>query len=269
MRILFLDILTDDPKLRMLAEQDIMKMRYSELFRKGFGHADDLWTTVDASQDVFPSLLSFDALVISGSMENAIKGQEKPWMYRTYDFIRDVVRANIPVLGVCGGLQFTVRSLGGEVIRNTAGRNFGLSHTKLTDDGKKDALLSTYEDSAHVFVSHSYRAADLPMNCQLLAQSEECPFDAIGYGQHVRLLQFHPEFTAEILAGLAELHKETLVKEGHASESGFADYVAQTYQLQGTGHRLLGSIVPFFQSVKKRRCYSTNEVREMLGLEPV
>ncbi len=257
MRILFLDILTDDPRLRAIAEQDIMKMSYSELFRKGFGHADDLWTVVDASRDVLPSLLSFDALVISGSMENAIKDQEKPWMHRTYDFIRDVIQANIPVFGVCGGLQFTVRSLGGEVIRNTSGRNFGLSHTKLTDDGKKDPLLSTYEDSAQVFVSHSYRAADLPTNCQLLSQSEKCPFDAIGYGSHVRLLQFHPEFNAEIIAGLAELHKETLVKEGHASESGFADYVARTRQLQGTGHRLLGSVVPFFELVRAASSSST------------
>lgn len=252
MRILFLDILTDQPAFREEAERDILHGTYSELFRTGLGSTPDTWATVDASRDPFPSLSSFDGLVIGGSMENAVLGQEKPWMQQTYQHIRETIEAKKPVFGVCGGLQFTVRALGGMVIKNPMGRNFGLSSTKLTEAGRRDPLLSKYGNGADVLASHSYRAADLPAGCHLLSSAPKSPFDAIGYQSHVRLVQFHPEFTPEIVSRLAHVHRTTLIEDGHVSEEGFADYIAKTRDLRHTGHELLSSIVPFFEEVKER-----------------
>jgi GMP synthase (glutamine-hydrolysing) len=252
MRILFLDILTDQPKLRELAERDIMRTSYSELFRQGMEHPSEQWSSIDASKGIFPALSEFEALVISGSMENAVPEQEKPWMHQTYAFIRDAIEQKKPLLGVCGGLQFTIRALGGTIIQSPIGRNFGLSTTTLTDAGQNDPLLATYGKEARVFVSHSYRASDLPEGCQLLSSSAKCPFDAIGYQSHVRLLQFHPEFTSEIIAGLAELHRETLIRDGYTSEEGFSTYLEETRALRHTGHTLLGSVVPFFKNVSSQ-----------------
>ena len=251
MRILFLDILTDQPELRTLAERDIMRTSYSELFRQGMGHPRERWSSHDASKGTFPALSEFDALVISGSMENAVPDQEKPWMHQTYAFIRRAVDQKKPVFGVCGGLQFTVRALGGTIIRSPLGRNFGLSTTTLTEQGRRDPLLATYGTEAQVFVSHSYRAFDLPAGCQLLSSSAKCPFDAIGYQSHVRLLQFHPEFTPEIITGLAELHRETLIQDGHTTQEEFPRYLERTRALRHTGHTLLASIAPFFEAVAR------------------
>lgn len=249
MKILFLDILTDQPKLRALAEETIMRTSYSELFRQGVGHPEEDWRSHDASQGMFPTLSEFDALMISGSMENAVADQEKPWMHQTYAFIRSAIDQKKPVFGVCGGLQFTIRALGGTITRSPLGRNFGLSTTTLTEEGRRDTLLATYGNEAQVFVSHSYRVSDLPAGCQLLSTSAKCPFDAIGYQSHVRLLQFHPEFTPEIITGLAELHRETLIRDGYSSEENFAQYLEETRALRHTGHTLLTSIIPFFESV--------------------
>lgn len=251
MRILFLDILTDQPTFREEAEREILQGTYSELFRTSLGHPSNQWATVDASRTPFPPLSSFDGLIISGSMENAVPDQEKPWMNQTYQHIRETIEAKKPVFGVCGGLQFTVRALGGMVMKNPVGRNFGLSNTTLTEAGQRDPLLSKYGNEADVLASHSYRASDLPAGCQLLSSAAKSPFDAIGYQSHVRLVQFHPEFTPEIISRLAHVHRTTLIQDGHVSEADFEEYVAKTRDLRHTGHELLSSIVPFFEEVTK------------------
>ncbi len=247
MRILFLDILTDQPSFRASAEQDILGNSYSELFRTALKHPTNNWASIDASRDPFPPLADFDALIIGGSMENAVPEEEKPWMQQTYQHIRNAIDAKKPLFGVCGGLQFTVRALGGMVTKNTMGRNFGLSKTVLTDAGRRDPLLSRYGEEAHVLASHRYRAQELPADCELLSSAEKSPFDAIAYQSHVRLTQFHPEFTPEIVARLAEVHRKDLVQDGYVSEAEFDGFVAQTRALQPTGYTLLSSIVPFFE----------------------
>src|SRR3989344_3473901 len=126
-KILFLDIFTDNEKFRKKLEKKVYNGRsLSEHVRKVFGLDKNQWLTLDASRDIFPDeFLSVDAVIISGSSKDPVKGQEKKWMRDTYKFIRKMIKKDLPILGICGGLQFTVRALGGEIVYNPKGKEFG------------------------------------------------------------------------------------------------------------------------------------------------
>src|SRR3989338_4315488 len=92
LKILFLDIFTDNEKFRKEIEEKVYKGRtLSEHIRSVFGLDKNEW-------------LKVDAIVIGGSAKDPVKGQERGWMRKTYKFIRQAVRKNIPILGICGGL---------------------------------------------------------------------------------------------------------------------------------------------------------------------
>ncbi|MDO8522893.1 MAG: type 1 glutamine amidotransferase, partial [bacterium] len=168
-----------------------------------------------------PKILNaFDAIVIGGSMHDSIKRNEKPWMKRTFKFIEKVAEQNIPILGICGGLQFTVRAFRGEVIRNPKGREFGTINVGLTVAGKQDNLFKGLPAAFLAQSSHKCMARNLRPGWRLLASSDLCLLQAIAVGKNIRLLQFHPEMTARQLRALAHYKKEPVPNIKNAERYG-------------------------------------------------
>src|SRR5258708_13823868 len=75
------------------------------------------------SADSFPDCESVAAIIISGSISSVT--ERAPWMLRAEAYIRDVVRAETPLLGICFGHQLMAQALGGEVKKNPRGREIG------------------------------------------------------------------------------------------------------------------------------------------------
>src|SRR3989338_5860111 len=207
-KILFLDILTDDPKARKIVNKQIYRGTYSEATRKAFGLRKDQWLTVYASKEVFPKKLDFDALIMGGSFENPVGNNDKSWMKKTYAFIRLVIKNQIPILGICGGLQFTVRALGGQIMFNPKGKEFGSITLSTTESGKKDLLFRGFSKKFPAQESHKCMLKNFKRGWKLLASSEMCKPQAIAINSTVRLLQFHPEMQISYLKGYAKWRKE-------------------------------------------------------------
>lgn len=214
--ILFLDILTDDKKLRKIIDAKVYGGKsYSEDMRETFGLRKDEWVWIDASKGKFPKSLSgFDAIVIGGSTEDPVKGKEKAWMEKTYPFIRRVIKNEMPLLGICGGLQFVVRALGGNVTLNPKGREFGNTDIALTKAGRSDRIFKGLPDRFMVQSSHKYRAEKLGIGWKLLGSSPACRFQAIAIGDHIRLVQFHPEMKKRQIKEIAKLREKAFIEEG-------------------------------------------------------
>src|SRR3989338_6728448 len=141
LKIFFLDILNDNKYLRKEIEQKVyFGGTYAEAMRKAFDLRKDQFITKDASRGLLPNPAKYSAIVMGGSVKDPVKGQEKPWMIKVYKFIRLAENKQIPILVICGGLQFTVKALGGEVVYNRKGRNFRSAITQLTSAGKRDLL---------------------------------------------------------------------------------------------------------------------------------
>lgn len=216
LKVLFLDILTNDPKIKDEINAKVYKdSSYSEATRKIFGLEKKQWDYLDAGKDNLPKEIgAFDAVVIGGSVADPIEGHESKWMHDTYAFIKRIADKKIPILGICGGLQFTVRALGGKVIRNPKGRELDVLPLKLTTKGRSDPLFKGLPKNVFVCSSHKCMAERIDPKWELLASSKLCDIHAIAIGDRIRLTQFHPEMKVRELKAIAEWRREPLIKEG-------------------------------------------------------
>ena len=206
-KILFLDILTGDGKTRKeLNRKGSGGGTKAESMRKASGLKKNEFITVDAHRGKFPEdLTRFQGIIIGGSLEDPFKGTEKPWVKRTYVIIRKAIKGKIPILGICGGLQFTVRALGGEVVLNPKGKEFGSIKVWFTKNGVSDPIFKGLGGAIMVASSHKCMARNLKSGWRLLASSGLCRVQAIAIGRHIRLLQFHPEMKTGELKNLARV----------------------------------------------------------------
>src|SRR6266508_345829 len=101
-----------------------------------------------------------------------------------------LIHADLPVLGVCYGMQLQSYALGGKVAPPSE-REFGPATIELIDGG---ALFAGTPREQLVWMSHGDRLEALPPGFHTLARSANSPFAAMGddarrwYG-----IQFHPE----------------------------------------------------------------------------
>jgi len=100
-----------------------------------------------------------------------------------------LLELGVPILGICYGLQATVRLLGGKVVAGEGGGEYG--HTELSATALPGA-----PDHSVVWMSHGDRVEELPEGFAALATSDGCPFAAVeGLEGRFLGLQFHPEVT--------------------------------------------------------------------------
>ncbi len=181
------------------------------------------------------------AIILSGGPESVYedRGPAAP---------REVFEMNVPVLGICYGMQTMAAELGGEV-ESSNHREFGAAQVRpLGDSRLLDGLEDNRDPSGRrvldVWMSHGDRVVRLPPGFSAIAASDNAPFAAMAdekrrmYG-----LQFHPEVT-HTLQGTEMLRR--FVREIAGCEATWAtgniieDSVARIRAQVGTGNVLLG-----------------------------
>ncbi len=101
-----------------------------------------------------------------------------------------LLESNIPILGICYGMQALVQVMGGTVARASQ-KEFGPSTLEVK---RRNPLFRGLRRRARVWMSHSDYVARLPKGWTVIARTETCPFaaahDATG---RIFGVQFHPE----------------------------------------------------------------------------
>jgi len=102
-----------------------------------------------------------------------------------------VLESNLPVLGICYGMQLLAHNLGGRVALAQR-REYGSALLQVTDLGCPLFLETPF---AHqVWMSHGDRIETLPRGFSVVAQTDNAPIAAMAHpGRRLYGLQFHPE----------------------------------------------------------------------------
>jgi GMP synthase (glutamine-hydrolysing) len=118
---------------------------------------------------------------------------------------------------VCFGHQLIGAAFGGEVVVNPTGWELTTSEVALTDRGRADPLFDGLPDTLAVNSSHRdvVRPDSLaPQNgAEVLAGNAKTPVQAIAAGPHLRGVQFHPEFTGEIIRAYIHARRDVLTRD--------------------------------------------------------
>ena len=102
-----------------------------------------------------------------------------------------VLESDLPVLGICYGMQLLAHNLGGRVAA-TQRREYGSALLQVTDLGC--SLFSELPFALPVWMSHGDRIELLPGGFAVVAQTDNSPIAAMAHpGRRLYGLQFHPE----------------------------------------------------------------------------
>ncbi|MGE5444420.1 MAG: glutamine-hydrolyzing GMP synthase [Ignavibacteriales bacterium] len=123
------------------------------------------------------------AIILSG-------GPASVWDDGSPSLSPDIFELDIPILGICYGMQITAHLLGGRVERSTK-REFGPADIEITDGLD---IFSNIPQKTRVWMSHGDRVLELPKGFVSIAKSENSPVAAMKDRQgRIFGTQFHPE----------------------------------------------------------------------------
>ena len=103
-----------------------------------------------------------------------------------------VFEMDIPILGICYGMQTLAEQMGGHVI-SADQKEFGRSELDIVSDS---ILFSGLQSKINVWMSHGDQVQDLPDEYNLVASTSTAPIAAMEHNDlPIYAIQFHPEVT--------------------------------------------------------------------------
>ena len=141
--------------------------------------------------DAQPQFDLYHGLVVLGGPMCLDEVDSYPHLSTELDLIRDAIRNDVPVLGVCLGAQLLARALGAGVGRNSE-KEIGWYDVSVTDEGRNDPLFAHFRDTEKIFQWHG-DTFEIPDGAVHLATSPTCSNQAFRYGDSAYGFQFHLE----------------------------------------------------------------------------
>ena len=152
-----------------------------------------------------PSLDGIDLIIVMGGSMSVNDEREFPWLRLEKQFIRDAIRRDVSVLGVCLGAQLIASALGARVYANCH-KEIGWFPVRGTQVPEG---IFTFPPECLVFHWHG-ETFDLPDGAVRLAESDGCRNQAFQIKRNVIGLQFHLETTQDNASALVRNFREEL-----------------------------------------------------------
>jgi len=139
-----------------------------------------------------PALDGYGALISFGGDAHPDQDSERPWLVTERKLLRDALKTDVPVLGVCLGAELLAQAAGAPV-RRAHVPEIGFHPVEMTDAGARDVLLGPIPPQFDALSWHSYQC-ELPVAATSLARSEG-GIQAFRIGARSWGIQFHAEVT--------------------------------------------------------------------------
>jgi len=170
-------------------------------------HGHDVAGTHVYAGDAFPEQDSFDVLVVMGGPMSVNDEDKRPWLRSEKRFIEETIKEDKAMLGFCLGGQLIASAAGATVAPNEH-REIGWFPVTRTSGAPE-----LFPAQSMVFHWHGERF-DLPNGAVHLASSAGCDNQAFLLNDKVLAMQFHLEFTPDIVAALAGRLRDEVIAGG-------------------------------------------------------
>lgn len=194
---------------------------FPDWFRRGLGlqRADVDVVRVDNGAALPADTRRHAGVIVTGSP--AMVSERLRWSEDTAAWLRTRIESGSPVLGVCYGHQLLAHALGGRVDYHPSGREVGTVGIERLAAADDDALLQAAPARFMAHSSHQQSVLELPKGAVTLARSAHDPHHAVRYAPGVWGLQFHPEFSVEVMRGY--LRRRRQAARGECTEDCCVD----------------------------------------------
>jgi len=160
------------------------------------GHEYDEWSVAWGRPSPRP-LDEYGAVLVFGGAMHADQDDQHPWLVEENSFIQSLLERQVPMLGICLGIQLFAKAEGAAVYPLADGPEIGWFPVQLTASAAEDPLFARLPSQFEAFGWHYY-TYDLPERAEELGRSARCN-QAYRLGERAWGVQFHPEVTMEIV----------------------------------------------------------------------
>jgi GMP synthase (glutamine-hydrolysing) len=145
----------------------------------------NVWAEILPPDAPVADLQGAQGLILSGGPSSVYADDRPP-------FNEEILRAGLPMLGLCYGHQLLCHHLGGRVERGDR-MEYGAAALSV---GDASGVLSGLQASERIWMSHRDLVRQVPEGFRVLAETSDCPVAAMGDDERrIYGLQFHPEVT--------------------------------------------------------------------------
>jgi len=159
----------------------------------------------NAYKGLFPNIEEGSAWIITGSAKSTYEDLE--WIVELEILIKKAYEIQKPILGICFGHQLIAQALGGIVKKNKKGWELGSSTITLNGKGLSSPLFKNILDKDYFYMSHQDVIMQLPHHGIELAYND-MGNQAYSIGNFIYGVQFHPEFSYEVVKKYADIRYE-------------------------------------------------------------
>jgi GMP synthase-like glutamine amidotransferase len=153
--------------------------------------------------DRLPDPDTIDGVAVMGGPMSIWETYRHTWLEPERHLISELVRKQVPVLGVCLGAQQIAAALGASVYRGPQ-KEIGFFPVTLANNAWRTLMSGRTPPPVGATVFHWHGDTfDLPEGAELLASSPVTPNQAFCVGTSTIALQFHLESTLESIDSLA------------------------------------------------------------------
>ena len=169
---------------------------------------------VNTQNDPVPtSPLGYDTIVILGGPMSVY--DDLPYLQKEQELIRNAMKNDTPVLGICLGSQLIAQAAGGRVYKGKK-KEIGWYNVYLTPASSNDIFRGFTDKTIRIFHWHG-DTYDLPANAKILAYSDLYP-QAFRIGSAVGI-QFHFEVDEPLIQTWMKEYSAELIAEKIKPES--------------------------------------------------
>jgi GMP synthase-like glutamine amidotransferase len=140
-----------------------------------------------------------NGVIILGGPMNADDESGYPFLKEEKDFIRELIRQDIPLLGICLGAQLIAQAAGGEVFKADK-KEIGWYEVSVSTEDGDDLILKGLPKMFQVFQWHE-DTFSIPPQGKRLITAAGCPNQGFKVETRCYGIQFHLEADAEMIDG--------------------------------------------------------------------